>query len=80
MNYKLCFMFYFYYYHFIYLYSLLLYSLLLYYLVLKICIQRHFMIYIIFSIVFYVCVYGVVMCLSYFSLNSNNCKINQYSL
>jgi len=33
------------------------------------------MIYIIISIIFYVCVYGVVICLKFCSLNSNNCKI-----
>ena len=31
--------------------------------------------YIIISIVFYVCVYGVVICLKFCSLNSNFCKI-----
>jgi len=33
------------------------------------------MIYIIFSIVFYVCVYGVVILFLIFALNSNVCKI-----
>jgi len=38
------------------------------------------MIYIIFSIVFCVCVYSVVICFKFCSLNSNKCKLNQYSL
>ena len=32
--------------------------------------------FIVISIVFYVCVYGVVICLKFCSLNSNKCKIN----
>jgi len=31
--------------------------------------------FIVISIVFYVCVYGVVICFSFCSLNSNKCKI-----
>jgi len=32
--------------------------------------------FIVISIVFYVCVYGVVICFKFCSLNSNVCKIN----